>query len=51
MMHMTSLQMLCRVEAKDGLVDVIGCIRPFYLNFVVFYVLDSRAILVFCLSL
>jgi hypothetical protein len=38
---------LRRVEAEDGRVDVMGCIRPFYPTFTVFIVLGSRGILVF----
>jgi hypothetical protein len=43
MVHMTSLQRLHRVEPEDGRVDTTGCIGPFYLNFIVFYVLGFRA--------
>jgi hypothetical protein len=51
--HVASSWRLRRVEAEDGWVDPTGCIRPFYPNFVVFYVLDPRSIclLVFYLGL
>jgi hypothetical protein len=38
-------------QVKDGRVDVMGYIRPYYAYFVVFYVLGHRDILVFCLGL
>jgi hypothetical protein len=38
-------------EAEDGRVDVMGCIRFFYLNFVIFIVLGPRGILVFWMGL
>jgi hypothetical protein len=44
--HVASSQMLRRVEAKDGWVDVMGCIRLFYPNFVVFFVLGHKGSLV-----
>jgi hypothetical protein len=34
-------------EVEDGLVDAIGCVRPFYPNFVIFLLLGSRGSLVF----
>jgi hypothetical protein len=34
--HIASSQRLCRVKAKDGQIDAIGCIRLFYLNFAIF---------------
>jgi hypothetical protein len=46
MVHVASSWMLRRVEAKDGWVDVMGYIRFFYPNFVVFYVFSPRGILV-----
>jgi hypothetical protein len=42
---------LRRVEAEDGRVDVTGCVRPFYLKIVIFYVLGHRDNLVCCLGL
>jgi hypothetical protein len=30
------------VEAKDGRVDATGCIRLFYPNFAIFFVLDHK---------
>jgi hypothetical protein len=47
MVHMASSWRLRRVKAEDGWVDVMGYIRPFYPNFVVFYLLGPRGILVF----
>jgi hypothetical protein len=41
------LRRLHRVETEDGWVDAMGCIRPFYPNFAIFYVLAPREILVF----
>jgi hypothetical protein len=46
MVHVTSSLRLRRVEAEDGLVDATGCVRPFYSNFIVFYVLGHTDILV-----
>jgi hypothetical protein len=45
MVHVASLRRLRRVEAENGWVDVTGYIGPFYPNFIVFYVLDPRGIL------
>jgi hypothetical protein len=47
MVHMTSSRRLRRVEAEDGRVDGMGCIGPFYPNFIVFIVLGTRGILIF----
>jgi hypothetical protein len=47
MVHVVSLWKLHRVEAEDRWVDATGCIGPFYLNFIIFYVLCVRDILVF----
>jgi hypothetical protein len=47
MVHMTSSWRLRRVQAEDRRVDAMSCIVPFYPNFVVFYVLLHRGILVF----
>jgi hypothetical protein len=49
--HMTSSRRSHEDKAKDGQVDETGCMRPCYAYFVVFIVLDSRIILLFCLSL
>jgi hypothetical protein len=38
-------------EAEDGRVNVMGCIRLLYPNFVILSILDPRGILVFCLDL
>jgi hypothetical protein len=46
MVHMTSSRRLHEDEAEDGRVDVTGCIRVFYPNFVVFFVLDHKGNLV-----
>jgi hypothetical protein len=51
MVHVASLRRLRRAEAEDGRVDTMGCIRPLYPNFVVFYILDRMGILVFYLSI
>jgi hypothetical protein len=47
MVHVVSLLRLHRVEAEDGWVDAAGYVRPFYPNFIIFYVLCPRGILVF----
>jgi hypothetical protein len=49
MVHVASLLRLHRVETEDGWVDATGYVRPFYpnFNFVIFYVLCLRSILVF----
>jgi hypothetical protein len=47
MVHATSSQRLRRVEGEYRRVDMMGCIRPLYPNFVVFYVLSHMGILVF----
>jgi hypothetical protein len=47
MMHMASSSRLRRVEAEDERVNAMGYIEPFYPNFVVFYVLPPRGIVVF----
>jgi hypothetical protein len=38
-------------EAKDGWVDVTGCIRIFYLNFIIFIVLGHKGSLVISFSI
>jgi hypothetical protein len=47
MMNVISSWRLRRVEAEDGRIDATGCIRLFYSNFIVFYVLGHSVILVF----
>jgi hypothetical protein len=51
MVHVASSRRLRRTEAENGRVDVMGCIKLLYPNFIVFYILDPRNILVFCLSI
>jgi hypothetical protein len=51
MVHVALLLRYCGVEAKDKRIDVTGCIRLFYLNFIIFIVLGSKGILVFWLGL
>jgi hypothetical protein len=46
MVHVTSSQRLYRDEGKDGQVDVTGCIRLFYPNFVIFIILGCKGSLV-----
>jgi hypothetical protein len=48
MVHVASSWRLHRVKGKDGWIDVMACVGPFYPNFVVFYVLGLTGILVFC---
>jgi hypothetical protein len=47
MVHVTSSRRLRRVQAEDRRIDATDCVRPFYSNFAIFYVLVSRGILVF----
>jgi hypothetical protein len=47
MVHVASLWMLRQIQAEDGWVDAIGCVRPFYSNFIVSYVLGPCVILFF----
>jgi hypothetical protein len=51
MAHVTLLWMLRWVKAEDGQVDMMGYIEHFYLNFIIFYILDPSDILIFCLDL
>jgi hypothetical protein len=51
MVHVPSSQRSCEDEAEDRQVDATGCIRLFYLNFVIFIVLGPRGNLVFWLGL
>jgi hypothetical protein len=46
MVHVASSRRLRGVEAENGRADVLGCIRLFYPNFVVFIVLVPKGILV-----
>jgi hypothetical protein len=50
MVHMASSQRSCGDEAKDRRVDAMGCIRLFYPNFVIFFVLGHKGSLVISLS-
>jgi hypothetical protein len=50
MVHVASSQRSRGDEAKDGLVDVIGCIGLFYPNFTVFFVLGHKGSLVISFS-
>jgi hypothetical protein len=50
MVHVASLQRSREDEAKDRRVDATGCIRLFYPNFVVFFVLDHKGSLVISFS-
>jgi hypothetical protein len=45
--HVASSWRLRRVEAKDGQVDAMGCVRTFYSKIIVFYVLDHMDNLAF----
>jgi hypothetical protein len=47
MVHVASSRRWREVEAEDGRVDAMGCIKLFYPNFVIFIVLGSKGILVF----
>jgi hypothetical protein len=51
MVHMAPLRRSRGVQFEDGRVDTMSCIRPFYHNFTIFDVLDSRSILIFYLGL
>jgi hypothetical protein len=42
MVHVISSQRLRRVEAKDGRVNTMSCMGPFYPNFSIFYVLYPK---------
>jgi hypothetical protein len=46
MVHVTSSCRLRRIKAEDERIDAMGRIGPFYPNFVVFYVLVLRGIIV-----
>jgi hypothetical protein len=45
--HVASSRRSREDEIKDGRVDAMGCIGPFYPYFIVFIVLGPRVILVF----
>jgi hypothetical protein len=45
--HVAPLQRSHEDQVKDGQVDAMGYVRPFYPNFVIFPVLGSRGSLVF----
>jgi hypothetical protein len=45
--HVAPSQRLRRVQAKNGWVDVTGCVGPFYPRIMIFYVLGPRGIVVF----
>jgi hypothetical protein len=47
----TPSRRLRRNQVEDGWIDAMGCIRPYYPYFDVFYVLGSRDIIVFSLLL
>jgi hypothetical protein len=51
MVHVASSRKSCGVEAEDRQVDAMGCIGLFYPKFIVFVVLGSKSLLVFCLGL
>jgi hypothetical protein len=46
MVHVASSWRSCGDEAEDGHIDGMGCIRLFYLNFVIFIVLIHKGSLV-----
>jgi hypothetical protein len=46
LVHVASSWKLCGDEAEDGRVDATGCIRLFYPNFAIFFVLGHKGILV-----
>jgi hypothetical protein len=47
MVYVASTWMSHGVEAEDGRVNTTDCIGLFYLNFVIFVVLDLRGIFIF----
>jgi hypothetical protein len=47
LVNVASSWRLRRGEAEDGWVDAMGYVGPLYPNFVIFYVLGPRGILVF----
>jgi hypothetical protein len=51
MVHVASLWRSRGVEAEDGCVDAIGCIRLFYPNFTIFIVLGHKGSLVISFSI
>jgi hypothetical protein len=50
MVHMASSWRLRGDKAKDGWVDAMGCIGLFYPNFVIFFILGHKCILVIIFS-
>jgi hypothetical protein len=49
--HVAPSWRLSRVQAEDGQVDAMGCVRSCYPCFAVFYILGPRSIVVFYLDL
>jgi hypothetical protein len=47
MVHVASSWRLHGGQVEDGRVNAMGCVKPYYPCFVVFYVLGPRGILVF----
>jgi hypothetical protein len=45
--HVAPLRRLHQDQVEDGWIDVMGCVRPCYPCFIIFYVLDHRGIVVF----
>jgi hypothetical protein len=50
MMHVASSRRSRGDEVKDGRVDATGCIKLFYPNFTIFFVLDNKSSLVISFS-
>jgi hypothetical protein len=46
-----SSRRLRRSQVEDGLVDVMGCVEPYYLCFIIFILLVHRDIIVISLLL
>jgi hypothetical protein len=46
MVHVAQSQRLCQRQIEDGWIDVMGYVRSCYVNFIVFNILDLRAIVV-----
>jgi hypothetical protein len=49
--RVASSRRICEDKVKDGQVDTMGCVGPYYHYFTVFFVLCARGILVFYLGL
>jgi hypothetical protein len=45
--HMAPSWWLRRDQVEDGWVDAMGCVRPCYPYFIIFYVLGPRGIVIF----